>query len=178
MSNPKPLLGPCDSYQLEPDLAKRFWLKVRIDKPDKCWIWNGAVSSNGYGSIGFRNNICGAHRVAAYLSGIISSPVWAPSRQEKTLVLHTCDNTLCCNPRHLYAGNFQDNSDDKYSKSRSNNVRGEQHYCSKLTNEQVLDIRRSYSKNKNAYAEVGRKYGVSSNAIRKVVLGLSYSHLL
>lgn len=161
-----------------PDVSERFWGKVNVSKPEQCWPWTGAISSNGYGSVGYSNRICGAHRVAAYLSGIILSPVWEPSLRERTLVLHTCDNPLCCNPNHLFVGNFKDNSDDKYLKQRANNVRGTDHYCSKMTDKQVLDIREQYKTTCHSYANTGRKYGVSSNAIRKIVLGLSYSHLL
>ncbi len=33
-------------------------------------------------------------------------------------VLHTCDNELCINPKHLFLGTFQDNTDDMISKGR------------------------------------------------------------
>lgn len=174
----RPLLGPCDSFRRHPEIAEHFWKKVAVLDDGSCWLWGGAVSSTGYGSVWLKGRICGAHRVAAYLAGIVKSPVWEPSVTERKLVLHTCDVPLCCNPKHLYAGNFADNSRDKVARGRSNNVRGMAHYCSRLTEEQVADIRKLYRVSRPSYASVGRQYGVASNAVRKIVLGISYAHLI
>ena len=32
--------------------------------------------------------------------------------------MHSCDNPICCNPKHLSKGTHKDNSDDKVRKNR------------------------------------------------------------
>jgi hypothetical protein len=93
-------------------LATRFWAKV--DKTAACWLWRGALAGSGYGLI--RNEtqrMEGAHRVAYRLSkGDIPAGL---------LVLHTCDNKLCVNPAHLFAGTQCDNMHDMDRKGRRRN---------------------------------------------------------
>ena len=154
-----------------------FWSKVNRSNQESCWAWQGAVSSNGYGSVGWDGRICGAHRVAAFLSGIIDTPFWNPSRTEKTLVLHKCDNSRCCNPAHLFAGNFQDNSDDCKEKDRREIKRGEDHHSAKLTNEIAERIRYSFAYDYASVKDLARQYGVTSAAIDKIIQGKTYKYV-
>jgi hypothetical protein len=67
--------------------ADRFWSKV--DKTGDCWIWTGAIASNGYGSFAHST----AHRWAyTHLVG----PV--PDGMDLD---HLCRVRTCCNPMHL-----------------------------------------------------------------------------
>ena len=154
-----------------------FWAKVNRSNHDSCWIWQGAVSSNGYGTVSWDGKICGAHRVAAFLSGIIRAPFWNSSRTEKTLVLHKCDNPLCCNPSHLFSGNFQDNSDDCKEKNRMVIKRGEDHHSAKLTNEIAERIRYSFAYDYASVNDLARQYGVTNTAIAKIVYGETYKYV-
>ena len=52
---------------------------------------------------------------------------------------------------------------------------GEKNPKTKLTNEQVLEIRGSYIKGNGA--ELGRKYGVSRMVIGKIINGKSFMNL-
>jgi hypothetical protein len=81
---------------------ERFWAQVdRSDGPDACWPWTGAQNPrNGYGYLTYRSAQRFAHRVALELSGQ-EIPVGL-------LVMHTCENPLCCNPAHLKVGTRAD----------------------------------------------------------------------
>ena len=62
------------------------------------------------------------------------------------LVLHSCDNTSCINPEHLWLGTQKDNVVDMYSKGRGVDNRGAKHGRVKLTEDQVGNIRSLYSR--------------------------------
>ena len=72
--------------------AERFWPKVR--KTDTCWLWEGAISPDGYGSFygGNRRN-CKPHRFA-YEEMVGPIP-------EGLVLDHLCRVRHCVNPAHL-----------------------------------------------------------------------------
>lgn len=91
----------------------RFWEKVKRGAVNECWEWQAAKTSNGYGRLtsGRRNNLK-AHRVAYALAngGFVD---------DKTNILHRCDNPPCCNPAHLFSGTKRDNTQDMIAKGRN-----------------------------------------------------------
>lgn len=75
------------------DAAERFAQKYSVDAKTGCWIWRGAGSGTGYGSLGVNGVQVAAHRFAYEL---LCGPV--PPR----LVLdHLCRNRGCVNPAHV-----------------------------------------------------------------------------
>ena len=56
-------------------------------------------------------------------------------------VLHTCDNPLCINPDHLWLGTQFENIKDRDAKNRV--AHGENHFCAKLTERDIVEIRKS-----------------------------------
>jgi len=89
---------------------KRFWSKVDIKGPDECWNWTGAKNNTNYGSFYLEGKLIGAHRMAYMLSN--------GNIDDKLMVLHSCDNPLCCNPSHLRQGTHVDNVHDTMNKKR------------------------------------------------------------
>lgn len=84
---------------------EKFWAKVNIRAPDECWEWLAFKLSSGYGRFRVGDKIELAHRVAwSIINGSIP---------EGKLILHKCDNRSCCNPNHLYCGNYSDNISDR-----------------------------------------------------------------
>jgi hypothetical protein len=80
---------------------EKFWKKVRRGGDDECWPWQAGTSKFGYGRFSFRAANWQAHRVAFTLThGEVPAGM---------VVMHTCNNRLCCNPAHLQAGTQQDN---------------------------------------------------------------------
>jgi hypothetical protein len=155
--------------------AESFWAKVDGDKRQKngCWEWQGAVGSTGYGNVAWHGKVYTAHRVAAWLVGLVKDPSAPKSTREKTHVLHKCDNRKCCNPKHFFLGSFTDNMLDAYAKKRKAQPKGEKHANAKLTDAEAKQIRRLYEKGMTQTV-LARKFGVSQKAISMIVRGETY----
>jgi hypothetical protein len=78
-----------------------------------CWLFEGAVTTTGYGIIQFSDTLMGAHR-AAYLLGRGDIP-------EGAFVCHTCDVRCCVNPDHLFLASHKENMEDMRRKQRQPN---------------------------------------------------------
>jgi len=89
-------------------------------------------------------------------------------------VLHHCDNPLCVNPDHLFDGTHADNVRDRDGKNRQ--ARGVQHGQSKLTDDDVRQIRRD-SADGMTQREIAKKFGVSQRAIFFVLRGVTWKHV-
>ena len=154
--------------------AARFWDKVDRRGPGDCWPWKAKTKYGPYGgdSICFGERMT-AHRVAWILANGSMPPV--PSGQKMWVVMHKCDNPPCCNPAHLQLGTFSDNNRDMYAKGRQGNRNlpvGSDHGMSKLTEEQVIEIRKSDM----SHIELASIYGVSDGTI-KYVRDIGWKHL-
>jgi len=88
--------------------------------------------------------------------------------------LHTCDNGLCIREDHLYEGTQKQNMEDAVNRGRI--VVGERHGNSKLTKEDVLDIRKR-AENGGNYRLIGRRYGISSQTVSKIVRNIRWKHV-
>jgi hypothetical protein len=152
-------------------VEERFWPKVR--KTDTCWEWTGAKQQATaltlpYGILWKREGKTWlkAHRVSWELHfGEIP---------EGKFVCHHCDNPVCVNPSHLFLGTAADNMTDKWSKGRG--VLGERHHKSKLTADQVREMR-AKRKQGVSTSELGRQYGISQVAAWDVVNGKHWRHI-
>ena len=107
-----PKIIPAPGGRLLP-LGQRFWSKVRCGTQDECWEWAGALSSKGYGHIGYLGRVREAHVV----SFIIANGPYPADLD----VLHNCDNRRCVNPGHLRLGTHQDNMRDMKVRGRARN---------------------------------------------------------
>jgi hypothetical protein len=94
---------------------ENFYKKIKKTENDNdCWEWNSRIDRDGYGE--FRYDQKGkryyrlAHRVALQLTNVDVNP---------HLVLHSCDNRKCCNPKHLRTGTHQENMNDMKERGRS-----------------------------------------------------------
>ena len=88
--------------------AQRFYRKLRPD--GSCIVFSGCRNPHGYGIVdtmtkGVRRPIL-AHRLAWALHHKKEPP-------QELSVCHACNNPPCCNPKHLYLGTAQDNTDDR-----------------------------------------------------------------
>jgi hypothetical protein len=150
---------------IQQDIETRFWSKVdRSGGDDACWIWKAGVA-NTYGRFQVvkpPKRSVNAHRFAWELTyGQIPDGI---------CVLHNCptgDNSLCCNPKHLFLGTHVDNQADKVQKGRQ--AKGQRIWSSKLSLEKVAYIRAQYATGNSSFVKLGREMGVSATTIGKIV---------
>jgi hypothetical protein len=152
---------------------KSFWARVNKKAPNGCWEWTGSINNTGYGSVSWCGAVYTAHRIAAWISGMVEHMEAPEHSRMKTHVLHKCDNRRCCNPDHLFLGSLSDNMYDMYEKNRKVQPKGEKHTNSKLTNKEATMIRKQYNKGEKQ-TSLASKYGVSQTAISLVVRGVTY----
>lgn len=171
-----------------------FWKKVQIGEPDQCWPFMGKPFSSGYGQITFNGRNRRTHQVAYELT---KGPL------NGMMVLHTCDNRICCNPRHLYLGTHQKNMDDMVARARQakaekhgrqtqpgRTARGERHGTKThpetvrrgqeavnavLTAEQVAEARLLHAGKLASLRQLARRYGVGLSTIARAVNGKTYA---
>jgi hypothetical protein len=105
---------------MKPGFYERFW--SRVDQSAGlfgCWPWLGYRDENGYGRVdAFGRRRTTASRVAFELSGGVIP--------DGMVACHTCDNPPCCNPAHIFAGTYADNTADMVAKGR--HLLGERHW--------------------------------------------------
>lgn len=155
--------------------AGSFWRRVK--KTRHCWGWRGACNSTGYGTVSWHGRVYTAHRLAAWLLGLVISPSAPKNPREPTHVLHTCDNRHCCNPAHFFLGTYSDNQKDAYRKRRKVQPKGQKHTNAKLTNRQAKRIRVLYTQGRTQTA-LAITYGVNQTSISKIVRGVTYDTTL
>ena len=90
-------------------------------------------------------------------------------------VLHTCDNRLCVNPKHLFSGTHTVNMRDRDQKGRQ--AKGERINLAVLTETQVLEIRAKYMICGYSQSMLARDYQVSKGAIAAIVTRRTWKHL-
>ena len=91
-------------------IEDRLWGRTR-QTPNGCLEYLGSRCDGRYGSLFFNGRTQRAHRVAYQLT---HGPI--PAGQ---VVMHSCDNPPCVNPKHLSAGTLADNARDRSAKGRN-----------------------------------------------------------
>ena len=153
--------------------CKSFWTKVSAPSPDECWEWTAGRDANGYGSFWLpdKKRMVVAHR-AAYAELVGSIPT-------DMCVLHTCDNRTCVNPAHLFLGTRLDNNRDRAAKRRnsSDKRRGSDNGLAKLTDVDVVEIRRLYSSGRLSQQTIACMFRVSQTTVSSIVLRKTWTHV-
>jgi hypothetical protein len=149
----------------------RFWPKVNIpkDDPAACWEWTGSTPGAGYGRIWINGRYDGAHRAAWMIHHQREIP---PGMQ----ICHHCDNPKCVRPDHLFLGTVQDNALDMMSKGRKPICVGEETSNNKLTEKDVLELRRRYSNGETTTA-LANEFDVEGSCVTAAISGKHWGHL-
>lgn len=133
----------------------------------QCWEWTGKLGPTGYGLLTIRTTGHPAHRVSYELH---CGPI-----PDGMLILHSCDNRKCVNPKHLRPGTFAENMQDRQDRLRT--PHGENMHQAKLDPDKVREIRR-LSRDGLSQSQIAARYGVSARAIWQVVARKSWKHVV
>lgn len=157
--------------------AERFW--PRVDKTggtEACWPWTGGRGGK-YGSFALTHHTSvGAHCMAwALANGPIPNGM---------MVLHSCDNPPCCNPAHLFIGTHSDNMKDAAAKGRLalqqrgriQRATGTRHHNSRLTEDNVREIRRRAADGETQ-REIARRFSITQPAVGYIVRREQWRHV-
>lgn len=146
----------------------RFWKYVTKLGDDECWPWTGHLNHNGYGILYAQERDMRVHRISYLIHvGEIPTGLW---------VLHNCDNRKCCNPKHLYTGTAQDNTDDMLTRGRSRHPKGSAHQCAKMDEAQVEHIKRLLADGIPT-GEVGELFGLRRSYVYQIASGQKWKHV-
>lgn len=157
-------------YILQPKVIKRFHRKYVV-RDDGCWEWTIGRFRDGYGQF----SIKGISRVASRISWIIHNKRSIPN---KMMVCHKCDTPECVNPAHLFIGSARDNARDRSRKGRSASRVGERNNSCVLSRQDVIEIRKTFSRGGVTRVSLSEKYGVNKQTVCNIISGKSWSHLL
>lgn len=160
--------------------AELFWSKVaRTGSENECWEWTAAKTHEGYGTFWTSERMVPAHRFA-----------WQHTYHADAgnlFVLHACDNRACCNPAHLFLGTQADNVADCIRKGRfikgchvpfDRRQRGEARPTSKLTDNDVREIRRLRATEGLTQRELAARFGVCQRTITLILSGRAWTHVV
>lgn len=137
---------------------------AHVAQGDGCWLWKASTMNTGYGQFGHKGTMRAAHRVSYELHvGPIPSGL---------SVLHSCDNKLCVNPKHLRAGTHSENIKEAYERNRRArpNVTGERHPRASIKFIDAVRMRDLRASGMTVTA-IADRYGVKRSLVSDVVTG-------
>jgi len=153
-------------------------LLARADRSGECWLWRGALTTDGHACFTYQGVTRRAHRWV-YEEAIGPIP-------RGLYVLRTCGYHVCVRPEHLYLGDQAESlrQRDAFgrtargsrhgSKTRPDRVvAGEDHWDCRLDWKTVRKIRSRYSGGESTRALAGA-YGVSQKTIWKIASGRAW----
>lgn len=153
-------------------LPERFWPKVDTHGGDidVCWEWQASLWKSGYGRFFVPGRTKGTNRVYAHR---VAYELHYGEIPNGMLVLHNCDNRLCCNPHHLRLGTHADNAADRDMRGRTADQSGAKNGNSKLDAEQVLQIR-TLAAGGMTQMKIAARFDVKQPQVSRLVRGTSW----
>ena len=141
-----------------PKTLQMLYARTTLNAQTGCLEWQGFCKPYGWVWHNGKNRY--AHRLAFELAHNIEL-----ARDDH--VCHTCDNPSCINVDHLFLGDAQTNSQDAHAKGRHSH--GEQHGNSKVTEDQVREIR-ALASSGVPQEEIARRFGIHQTTVSHIVI--------
>ena len=122
-----------------------------IDKVDGHWLWNKALTWNGYGILNVAGKLQRAH-IMSYQEFVGPIPTGLCVLHSNECIKHR----NCINPAHLYLGNRGDNSKDCFSTGGRRR--------SHLSDNDITDIRLDARE----YITIASDYNITAQAVSQI----------
>lgn len=151
-----------------------FFAKTEKGKnQNDCWKWLGYKNKTGYG----RMKCNGKNELSHRVSFFIKKGFWA-----KGMVLHSCDNPECCNPKHLRQGTAQENAQDCIKRGRKpypfwllkpRIAKPQKKILAELTSDEIKQIEESVSKG-HIKKYIAERFNISMQLINQIAKTLNF----
>lgn len=177
---PKIIVSPeyLETQNLSLDFPERFWKKVNKEGPipeytphlGRCWMWTACTDGRDYGNVNTGKIRCIRSHVASWI--LNRGPI-----PKGLQVMHLCNVPLCVNPNHLRLGTHAENM--RYMAECGRSTAGEKSPSAKLTEADVLEIRRLYllRKRHGIQIELAIQFGIDASQICRIVHNQYWKHL-
>jgi len=99
------------------EIINRLLSRVDIRSDAVCWPWVGAKSTFGHGRVKVGGRLYLPHRLVYHIA-CEALPADNDHDYHGPVVMHSCDNPACCNPKHLSIGTQRQNVADMDAKGR------------------------------------------------------------
>lgn len=170
---------------------------IGLDPLTGCWPWLCSFDKDGYGRTSLFGINYQVHRVVYKIATGIDPG--------ELIVRHKCDNPPCCNPAHLLLGTNADNvkdrdirkrtakgtrngahthpekirrgSDHPLRKDPSLAARGSKNGFSKLTEDQVKELRCLRKHEKLSFKELAKMFNIKYVTVSAIVRNLIWKHV-
>ena len=139
----------------------RLFAKLSMPGPDECWEYQGATSQ-GYGYMRYKKI---NEKWTMKRTHVVSYEIHNGDIPKGFCVLHSCDNRLCCNPKHLWIGTKKDNAVDMSKKNRWRNQYRSGGYFTPILANKAIEMRNSGF----TVREIAKHTGISTCALYKRV---------
>lgn len=148
-------------------VRERFDEKVSPEPNTGCHLWTGSVDHRGYGWIRINRKSIKAHRWAFESQ---SGPIPAGM-----FVCHRCYQPACVNVAHMFLGTPADNHRDMVAKKR--HAVGQSLPQSKLTDADVLELRRLHATGMFSVRELAKRFGITHMPAQSIVNRKTWKHI-
>lgn len=174
-----------DNILSDEKALNKFWAKVEVihpDDQDACYDWNAKKDKNGCGIFSMHCPQLDGIKKIPWKSFRAPRIMWVLENDQLIpdgmLVIHSCDNESCTNPRHLRLGTHKDNANDRKLRGRfDTGPKGEDHPNAKLTVAQVRKICHLYFNRNIKPNQIAEQLHITSAVVFSIVNGKAWKHV-